>query len=41
MIFRKDLTSLLDQSVWISDDRISALASAHCGGIKQIDFHGS
>jgi len=40
MVYRKDLTSLLDQSVWISDDRISALASARCGGIEQINFHG-
>ncbi|NUM78136.1 hypothetical protein HUU40_27555, partial [candidate division KSB1 bacterium] len=29
------------QAVWISDDRISALASQRSGGIEQIDFHGS
>jgi hypothetical protein len=30
-----------DRSIWISDDRISALISDSCGGIGQIDFHGA
>lgn len=30
-----------DRSIWISDDRISALISDDCAGIGQIDFHGT
>lgn len=41
MVIAKNLTDHFDQAVWISDDRISALASHRCGGIEQIDFHGS
>ena len=37
---QKELTSFLDHGVWISDDRVSALASLRSGGIEQIDFHG-
>jgi hypothetical protein len=35
------LDTLLDRSIWISDDRISARLSLDCRGIDQIDFHGS
>lgn len=41
MLTLKDLAEYIDQVVWISDDRISALASQRSGGIEQIDFHGS
>lgn len=41
MLTFKDLSGHIDQAVWISDDRISALASQRSGGIEQIDFHGS
>ncbi|UCE05245.1 MAG: hypothetical protein JSW07_16730, partial [bacterium] len=37
----KDLTNKVDQNIWISDDRISALISHSCQGIEQIDYHGA
>ncbi len=41
MLNLKDLSSRIDQNIWISDDRISALISHSCQGIEQIDYHGS
>jgi hypothetical protein len=41
MLTSRDLTGHIDQAVWISDDRISALASQRCGGIEQVNFHGA
>ena len=35
------LSNLIDPSIWISDDRISAQVSARSQTIAQIDFHGS
>jgi hypothetical protein len=40
MIKLKDLTKRVDQNIWISDNRISALISHNCQGIEQIDYHG-
>ncbi|MBN1348695.1 hypothetical protein JXJ21_04735 [candidate division KSB1 bacterium] len=37
----KELTRFFDHSLWISDDRLSALISHQCQGIQQIDFHGA
>ncbi|MCI0512596.1 hypothetical protein L0128_05235 [candidate division KSB1 bacterium] len=37
----KDLTKTIDQTIWISNDRVSALISRRCSGIEQIDFHGN
>ncbi len=41
MLKLKDLTQRIDQNIWISDDRISALIAHACQGIEQIDYHGS
>lgn len=41
MLILKDLTKRIDQNIWISDDRISALFSHSCQGIEQIDYHGA
>jgi hypothetical protein len=37
----RELTKFIDQSIWVSDDRVSALISHRCQGIEQIDFHGA
>lgn len=41
MIKIRDLTTRIDQNVWISDDRISALISHASQSIEQIDYHGA
>ncbi len=40
MTQRLSLLELADQSLWISDDRISAQIATACNAISQIDFHG-
>ncbi|NLP10123.1 hypothetical protein GX408_06970 [bacterium] len=37
---RLSLLELADQSLWISDDRISAQIANACNAVSQIDFHG-
>jgi|GEM_PF-1123039 len=37
---RLSLLKLADQSLWISDDRISAQIANACNAVSQIDFHG-
>lgn len=37
----RDLTTRIDQNIWISDDRISALISDASQSIEQIDYHGA